>query len=228
MPARLRPTAPIAADAVLVGDPGRALLLAQALVEEPKMSNHARGLWGYSGRTPDGAELTIQSTGMGGPSAAIVLTDLAELGVRRAIRIGTCAALDPSLGARRGADRHRGARRRRSRRLLRNRAGEARRPDPELTAGLERALAPRSRPAGDRQLRPDADRARGPPAGRSPRTCRRPPSWPAALPGDCRRGGPDRRRNGRRRRRSPTTTWRRRRSGPEAPPPAYSQAKVEG
>jgi uridine phosphorylase len=93
MPARLRPTAPIAADAILVGDPGRALMLAQELLEQPKMSNHARGLWGYSGLTPDGHELTIQSTGMGGPSAAIVLQDLAELGVRRAVRVGTCAAL---------------------------------------------------------------------------------------------------------------------------------------
>ncbi len=100
MPARLRPTAPIAADAILVGDPGRALLLAQELLEEPKMSNHARGLWGYSGRTPTGAELTIQSTGMGAPSAAAVLTDLAKLGVRRAVRVGTCAAraARPRLG----------------------------------------------------------------------------------------------------------------------------------
>lgn len=94
MPARLRPTAPIAPDAILVGDPGRALMLAQELLEQPKMSNHARGLWGYSGRTEAGHELTIQSTGMGGPSASVVLSDLAELGVRRAIRIGTCAALD--------------------------------------------------------------------------------------------------------------------------------------
>jgi uridine phosphorylase len=93
MPARLRPTAPIAADAILVGDPGRALMLAQVLLEQPKMSNHARGLWGYGGVTPEGDELTIQSTGMGGPSAAVVLADLAELGVRRAIRIGTCASL---------------------------------------------------------------------------------------------------------------------------------------
>jgi len=99
MPARLRPTAPIAADAILVGDPGRALLLAQELLEQPKMSNHARGLWGYSGLTPAGRELTIQSTGMGGPSAAVVLQDLAELGVRRAIRVGTCTALwDFDLG----------------------------------------------------------------------------------------------------------------------------------
>src|SRR6476659_10166432 len=98
---RLRPTAPIAADAVLVGDPGRALLLAQELLEAPKMSNHARGLWGYSGRTPAGNELTIQATGMGGPSAAIVLGDLAELGVRQAVRVGTCVAHDraPATGA---------------------------------------------------------------------------------------------------------------------------------
>lgn len=95
MPARLRPTAPIAADAVLVGDPGRALMLAQELLEAPKMSNHARGLWGYTGRTPAGSELSIQATGMGGPSAALVLADLAELGVRRAVRVGTCVAIAP-------------------------------------------------------------------------------------------------------------------------------------
>ena len=95
MPSRLRPTASIAADAILVGDPGRALMLAQELLQQPKMSNHARGLWGYSGRTPAGAELTIQATGMGGPSAAIVLTDLTKLGVQRAVRVGTCAAVEP-------------------------------------------------------------------------------------------------------------------------------------
>src|SRR6476469_7789804 len=93
MPSRLRPTASFAADAILVGDPGRALLLAQELLEQPKMSNHARGLWGYSGLTPAGDELTIQSTGIGGPSAALVLADLAELGVRRAVRVGTCTGL---------------------------------------------------------------------------------------------------------------------------------------
>jgi uridine phosphorylase len=75
------------------------LLLAQELLREPKMSNHARGLWGYSGESLEGGPLSIQATGMGGPSAAVVLADLAELGVRRAIRVGTCAALDPTLTA---------------------------------------------------------------------------------------------------------------------------------
>jgi purine-nucleoside phosphorylase len=92
VPAQLRPKAPVAADAILVGDPGRSLLLAQDLLAEPQMSNHARGLWGYTGQTAGGRELTIQATGIGGPSAAAVLADLAELGVRRAIRVGTCAA----------------------------------------------------------------------------------------------------------------------------------------
>ena len=95
MPRRLRPTAEIHRDAILVGDPGRAMALAQALTEQPKMANHARGLWGYSGTTAAGRGLTVQSTGMGGPSAALVLSDLAELGVERAVRVGTCAAIDP-------------------------------------------------------------------------------------------------------------------------------------
>jgi uridine phosphorylase len=81
---------------VLVGDPGRALLLAQELLEQPKMSNHARGLWAYFGTTAAGNELTIQATGMGGPSAALVLGDLVELGVKRAIRVGTCMGTEAS------------------------------------------------------------------------------------------------------------------------------------
>jgi uridine phosphorylase len=129
MPARLRPTAPIAADAILVGDPGRALMLAQVLLQQPKMSNHARGLWGYSGLTPDDRELTIQSTGMGGPSASVVLADLAELGVRRAIRIGTCASLgDLKLGEQLIVSE------------ARTPAGGSAHPDPELTEGLAQAL----------------------------------------------------------------------------------------
>jgi uridine phosphorylase len=93
LPRQLRPSAPVAADALLPGDPGRALALAQELLEAPKMSNHSRGLWGYWGKTAAGRELTIQSTGIGGPSAAVVLSELAELGVRRAIRLGTCVGV---------------------------------------------------------------------------------------------------------------------------------------
>ncbi len=57
------------------------------------MFNHARGLWGYSGTGADGHPLSIQSTGMGGPSAAIVIEELIDLGARVLVRIGTCGAL---------------------------------------------------------------------------------------------------------------------------------------
>jgi uridine phosphorylase len=93
----LRPKTAYAADALLPGDPGRAMALAQQLLTKPKMSNHHRGLWGYSGETAAGRPLSIQATGMGSPSAAIVLEELARLGVRRAIRVGTCGALDETL-----------------------------------------------------------------------------------------------------------------------------------
>ena len=92
-PVHLQPTAELAPRALLPGDPGRALLLAQTLLDEPKMSNHNRGLWGYTGTAPDGEPLTIQSTGMGGPSAAVVAEELADLGVKRILRVGTCGAL---------------------------------------------------------------------------------------------------------------------------------------
>src|SRR5215207_8643127 len=97
MPLHIHPTAALARRALLPGDPGRALLLAQLLTSEPKMFNHNRGLWGYTGIAADGEPLTIQSTGMGGPSAAIVLEELCDLGLERAIRVGTCGALDPGL-----------------------------------------------------------------------------------------------------------------------------------
>jgi DeoD family purine-nucleoside phosphorylase len=96
-PIHLQPTAQLAERVLLPGDPGRALLLAQTLIESPLMFNHNRGLWGYTGRARDGELLTIQSTGMGGPSAAIVISELAELGARQLLRVGTCGALDPEL-----------------------------------------------------------------------------------------------------------------------------------
>lgn len=141
-PIHLRPTAPLAPRALLPGDPGRALALAQALIEQPKMFNHHRGLWGYTGPArADGRPLSIQSTGMGGPSAAIVFEELVMLGLRSAVRVGTCGALHPELrlgetvlateaipsdGAARGL------------------TGDGRpRADPDLSAALAAAASPR-------------------------------------------------------------------------------------
>jgi uridine phosphorylase len=98
--AHLHPTAELAERALLPDDPGQALALTRVLFEEtPRMFNHHRGLWGYSGIARDGAPLTVQSTGIGGPSAAIVVAELQALGLRRAVRIGRAWALDGGLRA---------------------------------------------------------------------------------------------------------------------------------
>jgi uridine phosphorylase len=136
MPAaiHLRPAASLAERVLLPGDPHRALTVAQALLDSPRMFSHARGLWGYTGAAPDGAPLTIQSTGMGGPSAAIVTEELIRLGARTLVRTGTCGALAEGfdLGeliavaeaiSTDGASRALGA-------------GDRLAPDPELTAAL--------------------------------------------------------------------------------------------
>jgi uridine phosphorylase len=96
----LHPTADLAERALLPDDPGQALALTRVLFgETPKMFNHHRGLWGYSGVALDGAQLTVQSTGIGGPSAAIVVSELEALGLRRAVRIGRAWAVDGTLRA---------------------------------------------------------------------------------------------------------------------------------
>lgn len=94
-PIHIRPTAGLAERVLLPGDPHRALAVAQAILESPKMFNHTRGLWGYTGTARDGGPMTVQATGMGGPSAAIVVEELVDLGARTLIRIGTCGALGP-------------------------------------------------------------------------------------------------------------------------------------
>jgi purine-nucleoside phosphorylase len=97
-PIHILPTAELAPRVLLPGDPGRAMRLAQQLIAEPKMFNHNRGLWGYTGPALlDGELLTVQATGMGGPSTAIVASELIELGAERLLRVGTCGGLDPAL-----------------------------------------------------------------------------------------------------------------------------------
>ena len=134
--AHLHPTADLAERALLPDDPGQALALTRVLFgETPRMFNHHRGLWGYTGVALDGAALTVQSTGIGGPSAAIVVAELHRLGLRRAVRIGRAWALDGALRAgelvaatavlaRDGTSRALGA-------------GERIEPDPALTAALD-------------------------------------------------------------------------------------------
>ena len=161
MPIHLRPCAPTARDAILCGDPSRALAIAQAVLPQPRMSNHHRGLWGYWGETASGLELTVQATGIGGPSAVTVLGELIALGVGRAIRVGTCTARGdlPALGSRlvvataRAEDGCSVA--------LGVEPGGSIAADPELTAALAAATGAPSAEVVSRDLQPEAGGGEG-------------------------------------------------------------------
>jgi purine-nucleoside phosphorylase len=82
---------------LLAGDPGRSARAAEML-ESPRCYNEFRGLLGYTG-TYRGTRVSVQTTGMGCPSAAIVCEEMALLGARTLIRIGTCGAVQAGMRA---------------------------------------------------------------------------------------------------------------------------------
>src|SRR5262249_47432938 len=62
----------------------------------PVQRNGERGMLGYSGEW-EGKPVSVQATGMGCPSAAIVMEELIQLGVKRFLRVGTCGGLQHDL-----------------------------------------------------------------------------------------------------------------------------------
>ena len=81
---------------LLPGDPLRAQYIAEIYLDDARQTNAERGLLGYTG-TWEGKRVSIQGTGMGCPSAAIVIEELHQLGVKRMLRVGTCGGLQPDL-----------------------------------------------------------------------------------------------------------------------------------
>ena len=83
-------------DYVLVpGDPGRTPMIARHLddAHEVAFSREYRTFTG----TVDGVKVSTMSTGMGGPSVAIGIEELSELGVHTLLRVGTCGAAQPEI-----------------------------------------------------------------------------------------------------------------------------------
>lgn len=85
------------AESVLVaGDPGRITRLANQL-EDCKLITDHRGLVGYTG-TYKGGKISVQSSGMGCPSMAMVGEELISYGVSKIVRIGTCSSFSKGVG----------------------------------------------------------------------------------------------------------------------------------
>lgn len=99
MPIHLRAEPSDYAPAVLVpGDPKRATYIAEKLFDPgARLVNDERGELGFTG-TYHGTPISVQSVGMGGPSAAIYYTELTQmLGATRLIRVGTAGGLADGL-----------------------------------------------------------------------------------------------------------------------------------
>jgi len=98
MPIHLRAAVDDYAPNVLCpGDPLRAKYIAETYFDPGfRQVNAERGMLGYTG-TFDGRPISVQSTGMGCPSAGIVFEELIMLGATRLVRVGTCGGLGDGM-----------------------------------------------------------------------------------------------------------------------------------
>jgi purine-nucleoside phosphorylase len=81
---------------LLPGDPKRATFIAETFLESPRLYNDNRHLLGYTGGYR-GVPVSVQTTGMGCPSLAIVTEELIRLGARTLIRVGTAGIVSPAI-----------------------------------------------------------------------------------------------------------------------------------
>ncbi|MCL4368109.1 MAG: nucleoside phosphorylase [Actinobacteria bacterium] len=85
----------VGAYVLLPGDPGRAQLLASRL-EEPRYIASNREFSTYTGMLDD-EPVTVTSTGIGGPSTAIAVEELIDLGAHTFVRVGTAGGMQASV-----------------------------------------------------------------------------------------------------------------------------------
>ena len=78
----------IARYVLLPGDPARVKIIASLLDESHKVAENRQYVT-YTGRV-SGVDISATSTGIGGPSAAIAVEELARCGADTFIRVGTC------------------------------------------------------------------------------------------------------------------------------------------
>ena len=85
--------------AILCGDPDRASRVANEHLTFEKALSTNRGLNSYIGRTPGGRRVVSATSGMGAPSTSVVLNELAQVGIRHVVRVGTCGSIQPHVAS---------------------------------------------------------------------------------------------------------------------------------
>lgn len=80
---------------IMPGDPKRCAKIAEYF-ENPVLIADNREYVTYTG-TLDGVKVSVTSTGIGGPSAAIAMEELYRCGADTFVRIGTCGGMQPEV-----------------------------------------------------------------------------------------------------------------------------------
>lgn len=80
---------------LLPGDPGRTALIARHFQDAREVA-FRREYRTFTGRVA-GEDVSVCSTGIGGPSTAIAVEELSELGVHTFLRVGTCGGAQPGI-----------------------------------------------------------------------------------------------------------------------------------
>ncbi len=80
---------------ILPGDPKRCAKIAQYL-DGARLMADSREYVTYTGSL-DGVPVSVTSTGIGGPSAAIALEELVQCGADTFVRVGTCGGIQPEV-----------------------------------------------------------------------------------------------------------------------------------
>lgn len=81
--------------AIIPGDPARVEKIAK-LMDEPKFLSSQREYTLFLAKLA-GQSVVVCSTGIGGPSTSIAVEELAQLGVRTFLRVGTTGAIQPHI-----------------------------------------------------------------------------------------------------------------------------------
>lgn len=94
------PDGAFAPTVLMPGDPKRAARIAEHFLDGAELVTEVRGMTGFTGAWK-GTPVSVMPSGMGVPSAAIYITELARAyGVTRMIRVGTAGVYAPDLALR--------------------------------------------------------------------------------------------------------------------------------
>lgn len=82
---------------LLSGEPERSQYIVKTYLQNVKLLSKYRGLNSYLGNLDDGKPILVATSGMGAPSLSIVVNELAQVGIKQFIRVGTCGSIQPHV-----------------------------------------------------------------------------------------------------------------------------------